>query len=282
MRVLRETGTSGSGEWRRIGLAGGLALSVACATTATGRKQLTLLPNDEVSAMGVQAFQQLKSQQPTETDPETVRYVRCVAEAVVDGLPNGSSDWEVVVFEDASANAFALPGGKIGVNTGLLEVARTEDQLATVLGHEIAHVTQEHGNERLSQAFLAEGGLAAASLALGGEGTGRSVALAALGLGAQIGLLMPFGRTQESEADVVGLQYMARAGFDPRASIELWQNMAAAGGPAPPEFLSTHPSYETRVNDLQGQMDSALAAYQAARAKGESPACQPPRQTARR
>jgi predicted Zn-dependent protease len=211
-----------------------LALSASCATTATGRKQLTFLPEDELRRMGEQAFQQMKSEQPVETDRETSEYVRCVAGAVVNRVEAGPGDWEVVVFRDESANAFALPGGKIGVHTGLLELARTQDQLAAVIGHEIAHVTQEHGNERLSQAFVAEGGLAAASVALRGDGASRDLALAAFGLGAQFGVLMPFGRAQESEADIVGLEYMARAGFDPRAAIELWQNMEAAGGAAPP------------------------------------------------
>lgn len=245
--------------------------ATACATTATGRKQLSFMPSSEVNAMGVQAFDQMKQEQKVETDPEIVRYVRCIADPVAEAA--GLESWEVVVFEDESANAFALPGGKIGVFTGLLDVAKTPEQLAAVLGHEVAHVTQEHSNERLSQAFMAQGGLTAVSAALGGSGQAHDIALGALGLGAEYGVLMPFGRTQESEADVVGLDYMARAGFDPRGAVELWHNMHAAAGDGPPEFLSTHPSHETRVKDLEAKMDDALSTYRSAVAKGDPPAC---------
>ena len=253
---------------------GGALLLTACATTATGRKQLLLVPEDELSAMGEQAFQQIKQEQPIASEPGITRYVRCVTAAVVRAAGEGPSKWEVVVFEEESPNAFALPGGKIGVHSGLLEIANTEDQLAAVLAHEIAHVTQGHSNERVSQAFVAEGGLAAASLALGGGGTEHDLAMAALGLGAQVGVLMPFGRAQESEADVIGLEYMARAGFDPRGAVALWKNMAAAANAAPPEFLSTHPSDESRITNLERHMPSALALHQAATGQGESPHCQ--------
>jgi predicted Zn-dependent protease len=232
-----------------------------------------LVPSDELTSMGEAAFQQIKREQPVEKEMGTTQYVRCVAMAVAELVPDGPSNWEVVVFEDDTPNAFALPGGKIGVHTGLLKIAKTQDQLAAVLGHEIAHVTQGHSNERVSQAFVAEGGLKAASLALGGGGTAHDVALGALGLGAQYGVLMPFSRAQESEADVVGLEYMARAGFDPRGAVALWKNMAAAGDGAPPEFLSTHPADESRIANLESRMPSASATYRAS-GQGESPRCQ--------
>lgn len=247
---------------------------VACTTTATGRKQLLLMPEDEVAAMGRQAFLSIKREEPIERSPTTNDYVRCVADRLLDAIGTEGARWEVVVFEDPAANAFALPGGKIGVYTGLFEIARNQDELAAVLAHEIAHVTQRHGNERVSQAFVAQGGLTAASLALGGEGgADRDLVLAALGIGAEVGVLMPFGRAQESEADVVGLDYMARAGFDPRGAVSLWRNMARVAGDSPPQFLSTHPSHETRLEDLQARMPAALAASRAARARGESPQC---------
>lgn len=228
--------------------------------------------------MGEQAFEEMKAKEPIETDAATTEYVRCVADALTRKIDAQETRWEVVVFKDESANAFALPGGNIGVHTGLLRVAKTQDQLAAVLGHEIAHVTQQHANERVSQALLAEGGLSAASLALGGEGQGHDVLMAALGLGAQYGVLMPFSRSQESEADVLGLEYMARAGFDPRGAVELWQNMsAAAGGGAPPEFLSSHPSHESRIEELEEKLPAALQRYEAARAAGAAPRCARPR-----
>jgi len=252
------------------------ALSLAaCATTATGRQQLLLLPEDELGAMGEKAFLELKSQQPAYAEVGTNAYVDCVARAVLRGAGGDPSKWEVVVFESDDVNAFALPGRKIGVYTGLLEVATSPDQLAAVLGHEVAHVTQRHGNERVSQAFVAEGGMAAADAALGGEGPERDLALAALGVGVQVGALMPFGRTQESEADVVGLDYMARAGFDPEAAVTLWQNMSAASGDSLPEFLSTHPSHDTRIANLQRRLPPALVTYQEARASGVVPHCSP-------
>ncbi|HVJ18966.1 MAG TPA: M48 family metallopeptidase [Polyangiaceae bacterium] len=248
-------------------------LGVACATTATGRKQLILLPEDELSAMGQQAFTAMKKEEPIDTAPRTNNYVTCVAHALLDANNAKTAQWEIVVFESKEANAFALPGRKIGVYTGMLGVAKTQDQLAAVLGHEIAHVTQHHSNERVSQTLLAEGGMTAASAALGSEGTTHDVAMAALGIGAQFGVLMPFGRTQESEADVVGLEYMARAGFDPRGAVQLWQNMAAAEGGSPPEFLSTHPSSESRIHDLEKRMPSAWKLYEAARSRGDAPRC---------
>src|SRR5690606_28125966 len=217
----------------------------------------------------------LRTKQPIGEDPATNAYVQCIATAVAREVSEDPTTWHLAVFDEPSANAFALPGGNIGVHTGILDVARTPDQLATVVGHEMAHVTQEHANERVSQAFLAQGGLAAASAAMGRGGTDRQLVLAALGLGTQIGILMPFGRTQETEADVIGLEYMARAGFDPRHAIDLWQNMEsmAAGGDVP-EFLSTHPSHERRIETLQAHMDSALATYKKARAAGRTPNCE--------
>lgn len=252
-----------------------LSLMAACATTDTGRRQLKLLPSSELQAMGNQAFAEMKTKQPIEEDPRTNAYVQCIATALARQVSRDPSAWQLAVFDEPSANAFALPGGNIGVHTGILDVARTPDQLAAVVGHEMAHVTQEHANERVSQAFLAQGGLAAASAAMGKGGRDREIVLAALGLGAQIGILMPFGRTQETEADVLGLEYMARAGFDPRQALDLWRNMEemAEGGQVP-EFLSTHPSHQRRIQTLEAHMDSALATYKKARAAGNIPNCE--------
>lgn len=265
----------------RIG-APALALALAaCATSPLGRSQLMLVSDARMAEMGVAAFDQLKSEQKVSTNARTNAYVRCVADAITSALPSGRDvppSWEVVVFEDPTANAFALPGGKIGVNTGLLPVARNQDQLATVIGHEVAHVIARHGAERVSQsaaAQLAESGVAAAGIVDPATTTGK-LALGALGLGVQYGVLMPYSRTQESEADLLGLDYMARAGFDPRQSVELWKNMAQAGGGGqPPEFLSTHPSHETRIRDLEQRIPEAEKLEQQARAAGRRPSCTP-------
>jgi len=181
----------------------------------------------------------------------------------------------VVVFKDDAANAFALPGGKIGVYTGMLKVAENQDQLATVIGHEVAHVQAHHANERVSQSLLVREGVnLIGAIASPQSGAGQSL-MGMLGVGAQYGILMPFSRVQESEADMHGLDLMARAGFDPRESVQLWQNMSKADKQQPPEFLSTHPSNSTRISDLIARLPHALPLMNQARQRGLRPACKP-------
>ncbi len=253
------------------------AVGASCATSPTGRKQLMLLPESQMAVMGAQAFQEMKRQVPTETDARWNEYVRCIAGPITQAAKEELEvkEWEIVVFKDKSANAFALPGGKIGVHTGIMEVAKTPAQLAAVVGHEVGHVIARHGNERVSQAVAAQGGLIAAG-ALTKDNPQRNLILGALGLGAQFGILLPHGRTQESEADEIGLKLMAEAGFDPRESIELWKDMKAANSGSPPEFLSTHPSHETRISNLSSKMDEAMRIYQEAQKRGARPACKKP------
>ncbi|MGF1719233.1 M48 family metallopeptidase [Vibrio kyushuensis] len=231
----------------------------ACSSSPTGRNQLILFSDDEMSSLGGQSFEQMKKEQPISMDKAVNSYVQCVADSVLKHVPNQPSfdSWEVVVFDSDQVNAFALPGGKIGVYTGLLNVASNQDQLATVIGHEIAHVLADHSNERLSQSQLANAGLQVTSIALGSSEYSeyKSMTMAALGVGVQYGVILPYGRTQESEADIVGLEFMANAGFDPNQSVDLWKNMAkASGGAQPPELLSTHPSHDTRINDLKAKI----------------------------
>lgn len=249
-------------------------LLTACTTSPTGRQQMLLMNNQQLNAMGVQAFNQLKQTKPIDQEPRVNAYVQCVAWAITSQVGGGQKRWEVLVFQDRSANAFALPGGKIGVNTGLFQVARNPDQLAAVIGHEVAHVVSNHHNERTSQQMMVQGGLAAVDAFYGAKmGASRNALIQGLGLGAEYGILRPYSRTQESEADIVGLELMARAGFDPRQSLQLWQNMAAFGGGQPPAFLSTHPGYDTRMRDLQANMGRAMQLYQAAQAQGKRPDC---------
>jgi predicted Zn-dependent protease len=248
----------------------GPAFLLSCQTSPTGRRQLSLIPESQMNQMGEQAFAEMKSKQAVENDPALNAYVRCVANSVTNAMPDRRT-WEVVVFKDDSANAFALPGGKIGVHTGLMKVATNQSQLATVLGHEVGHVIAHHGQERVSEQMAAQGGLAILGQVLGNPKDSRhGLLMGALGLGAQYGVLLPHGRKQESEADVVGLDLMAKAGFDPRQSVELWKNMAAQGGGGP-EFLSTHPSHGTRIQQLQERMPTAMAAFEAS---GRRPSCQ--------
>ncbi len=247
----------------------------ACATSPTGRSQLQLLSEPQLAEMGEQAYTQMREQEQINTDPGTNRYVSCVANAIVEvvGPPIGGGSWDVTVFENEAANAFALPGGNIGVFTGLLDVAQTPDQLAAVIGHEIAHVLASHSNERVSQQMVTQVGLDVVNQIAGGPGVGRQLGMAALGLGAQVGVLLPYGRIQESEADQIGQELMARAGFDPRAAVALWRNMQQAGGNAPPEFLSTHPSGESRIQQLEVLSDDAMTLYRQAQSQGRKPNC---------
>jgi predicted Zn-dependent protease len=246
----------------------------ACAVSPTGRQQFAMMSPQQMDAMGEEAFAELKSKKSIADNRRINGYVACVAEAITATLENRENTWEVVVFEDKTPNAFALPGGKIGVHTGLLDVAKNQHQLATVIGHEIAHVLAGHGNERLSQQTAVQGGLSVAGSIYGDSGAiSQQAMMKVLGLGAQVGFLLPFSRVHESEADVIGLDLMAQAGFDPRESVSLWRNMAQASQGQPMEFLSTHPSHGTRIQDLQANMGAAMNTYEAARSRGKTPNC---------
>ncbi|PCH61438.1 MAG: peptidase [Gammaproteobacteria bacterium] len=245
----------------------------ACATSPTGRRQLLLFPESQMAEMGVAAYQQTKKDTAISKNPQSNSYVSCITNAITAKV-EGNTVWEVTVFDSEQVNAFALPGGKIGVYTGLLDVAKNQDQLAAVIGHEIAHVTARHGNARVSASTVTQTGLTAVQVIAGGASSEKQQLLGLLGLGAQVGILLPYGRGQESEADTIGLTYMASAGFDPRASVELWKNMAAAsGGKAPPELLSTHPSNSTRINKLTQAIPDAMIIYNKAQSQGERPNC---------
>lgn len=251
-----------------------VAVAASCATSPTGRRQLKLFPEDQMSAMGVESFESLKQQQPVSQNAAAVQYVTCVSKALIAELdPAWRNGWEVVVFEDRSANAFALPGRKIGVHTGLLDVARTPDQLAAVIGHEIGHVLADHGNERVSQQSALQIGMQTVAVMTDTTTATGQATMAALGLGSQYGVLLPFSRSHESEADAIGLDLMARAGFDPAQSVTLWENMSAAGGAQPPEWMSTHPSHGTRISALRAGVPEANIKRDAARRAGRAPRC---------
>jgi predicted Zn-dependent protease len=178
------------------------------------------------------------------------------------------------VFDNESVNAFAMPGGKIGVFTGILEVTENQHQLAAVIGHEIAHVTARHSNERASRASITGVGINVASIILGGGRSGATyTAQQALNAGADLGISLPHTRGQESEADIIGLKYMARAGFDPRESVPLWQRMDATTDNKPAEFVSTHPSSETRIEALVSEWPKTLPLYNEALEEGRIHNC---------
>lgn len=255
-------------------------LFVACSTTMTGRKQLTLINDAKMDELGVAAFTDLKSEGKVEKDTAVNDYVHCVADPILAVIPRGGAapadgKWEIVVFEDASPNAFALPGGKIGVHTGMLTVATTAGQLAAVIGHEIGHVLLRHGNERLSQSTVAQSALEASSVAMGNmKPEAQNAIVGGLGVGAQYGVLLPFSRKHENEADVVGQRFMAEAGYNPTHAIKLWQKMAELSrGNEPPEWMSTHPANDTRIDNLEANLPVARELYEAARTAGKKPRC---------
>ena len=246
----------------------------SCATSPTGRSQLILFPDSQMDEMGVAAFKEMKQQTPPSTDAKLNSYVQCVSDHIVRAMPGGNpTAWEVRVFDDDQVNAFALPGSKIGVYKGLLDVAENQNQLATVIGHEVAHVVAQHSNERVSTNYAVGTGMQVVQIAAGAQSPAQQQLYGLLGLGVQVGVLMPFSRRQEAEADVVGLDLMADAGFDPRESVKLWQNMSAAGGSKPPEFLSTHPSDKRRITELNARIAAAMQRSLRARSSGRVPDC---------
>ena len=245
----------------------------SCATSPTDRRQVVLYSEDEMARQGESAYRQMQTEIPVTPHQSEISYVQCVTERVIEALDDSQrtyANWEVTVFDDPQANAFALPGGKIGVYNGLLNVAYNQHQLAAVLAHEVAHVLANHSNERASQSALRSVGLVTARI-LGAS----DAAIEAIDYGSQLGIFLPFSRTQESEADSLGIMLMARAGFDPEQSIALWENMSADGGPRPPEFMSTHPSPDTRMADLRAMMSQAQALREQAIASGRNPDCVP-------
>ncbi len=247
-------------------LAVGLAVSGCTTVPQTGRSALHLVSPEQLASTAAAQFGQLKQQTPISRNPNDNAMLRRVGDRIAyvaaPDLPN--AQWEFVVFEDDSQiNAFAMPGGKVAVYTGLFQLVRSDADLAVVVGHEIAHVVAGHSAERVSQQMLAAGG--AVALQLSTEKMDRrdqQLLMAAYGAGATVGLILPYSRLHESEADEIGLIYMAKAGYDPRAAIDFWKRMEAQKSGAPPEFLSTHPAGATRIRRLEALMPRAMQIYQ--------------------
>jgi predicted Zn-dependent protease len=240
-----------------LGLAFALAVAACAQAPITGRNQLILLPESQDADMGLQAYQQIKQEEKISSNAALNQRVQTVGRriAAVSGHPEW--DWQFTLFDNPEPNAFALPGGKVGVYTGLFKVAQNDAQLAAVMGHEVGHAIARHGAERMSQGILAQlGGVAV------GAATGSQAVVDLYSQAATLGVILPYSRGQESEADEIGLMLMAEAGYDPREAVTLWQNFAAVGGDRPPEFLSTHPSEGTRIERLQELMPKALEIYQ--------------------
>lgn len=239
---------------RAVGAAAGLALLVGACTTnpATGRSQLAFVSDQQLVALSADAWSQVKAQTPVYRNEAAQNRLQRVGSRVARAAGLDPAGCEFVVFDSAERNAFVLPGCKMGVYRGLMDLAATDDQLAAVLGHETGHVTARHAAERYSQSTLAQVGMSAGQIALGGSQRGSTLA-GVLGLGLQYGVLMPYSRLQESEADRIGVDYMVQAGYDADASVAFWERMIAAdgGGSRPPEFLSTHPDPVNRIAALR-------------------------------
>lgn len=255
-----------------------LALTIGCETNPyTGRSQFLMTSVEEEMQMGAQAYSQVKDdpKMKQSQDPREIEPVKRVTSRIVEAAKRSKYaemakqfQWEVTVIkDDKTMNAFALPGGKIAVYTGIFPVAKTEAGLAAVLGHEVTHALARHGAERMSQGQATNIGVqvlgAAAGVGTGSAALGQAT-MAALGAGAQVGVLLPFSRKHESEADYIGILLAADAGYDPRESVDLWERMEQlSGGGGPSEFLSTHPGHETRIEQLKKWMPEAMAIYQA-------------------
>lgn len=240
------------------------SLLVGCATVGeTGRKQLMLVSADQEMQLGLTSFQQMKTELKVNNDPQINAMLQRVGKriAAVADLPN--AQWEFVAFDSAEPNAFCLPGGKVGVYTGILPITQTEEGLATVIGHEVAHAAAHHGAERMSEAVaMGVGGQLVGAAAGAYAPQYAEMANLVYGAGAQVGRALPHSRKQESEADKIGLFYMARAGYNPEAAVGFWQRFAAAGkGSSTPWFLRTHPVDTDRIAQLQQLMPEAKAQY---------------------
>ena len=214
--------------------------------------------------MGLNDYRQILKKSKLSTDPAATEQVRRVGRRIAEATGRTDYQWEFSLIEDKQVNAFCLPGGKVAVYTGLLPITADDTRLAAVLGHEVSHAIARHGGERLSQGLLVQLGLTATQIALARKDpvVDRQVT-ALLGAGAAVGLILPWSRAQESEADHLGLVFMAKAGYDPHAALDLWHRMAEAakGRERPPEFLSTHPSEPTRIAQIEAWMPEAMQYY---------------------
>ncbi|MBO9700731.1 MAG: M48 family metallopeptidase [Sporocytophaga sp.] len=252
-----------------------LAIAIGCSKVpVTGRKQLDIVPNSQVLALAKSEYNEFlrtnKVVNNTSQAEEVERVGRNIANAVEVYLKREKQtkllegyNWQFNLVEDQQVNAWCMPGGKVVVFTGIMPIAQSEAGLATVMGHEIAHAVARHGNERMSQGLTAQLGGVALDVALSSKpNETRNLFMAAYGVGANVGILLPYSRLQESEADRIGLIFMSMAGYDPTEAINFWERMEKASqGGQPPEFLSTHPSHKTRIEELKKQLPEALKYY---------------------
>ncbi|MDO9026825.1 MAG: M48 family metallopeptidase [bacterium] len=251
-----------------------VALVVSCSTVAiTGRQQLNLVPDSEMTAMSFQQYDQFIRENKLSTDQKQTEMVNRVGGNIQHAVEAYFAEnkltselagfaWEFKLVENKEVNAWCLPGGKVVIYTGILPATRDETGLAVVMGHEIAHAMAKHGNERMSQGLLQNlGGLALQKALEDKPQETKAIWMTAFGLGSQLGVMLPYSRMHENEADRLGMIFMAKAGYDPKVALSLWQRMSEGGGAKPPEFLSTHPSDETRIKNIKALLPEALKYY---------------------
>lgn len=250
---------------------------MACGTVPiTGRRQLDIIPQSTMLSMSFEQYSTFLKENPVSNDPVATAMVERVGKRLQKAVETYFAQkklssqlegyaWEFHLVESNEVNAWCMPGGKVVVYTGILPYTQDENGLAVVMGHEIAHAVARHGNERMSQGLLAElGGMALSEALEEKPEKTQMLWMAAFGLGAQLGVLLPYSRLHESEADHLGLIFMAMAGYDPNTAVDFWKRMASSGGVKPPEFLSTHPSDETRIRKIRSAIPEAMKYYKKA------------------
>lgn len=249
------------------------AFILGCETVPeTGRSQLILVGSGDAMRLGITEFEKLKKATPVSKDSEKTQLVTRVGGRIAQVADLPDPKWEFVLFDKPdTVNAFALPGGKVGIYSGILPITKTEAGLATVMAHEVAHVAARHGSERISQGLLLQlGGVALAQAASSKPETTQQIIHAAYGIGGTVGVMLPHSRNQELEADEIGLLYMARAGYDPKEAVEFWKRFGAYNaqqGRKQVAFLSTHPLDEKRVSHLESLLPKAMEEYKKAKGK---------------
>ena len=251
-----------------------ILLSSCSTVPITGRRQLDLIPDNQMLSMSFQQYDQFLKDNKESTNQQQINLIKKVGGRIAAAVQRyfdqqnlsqqlNGYNWEFHLIESKEANAWCMPGGKVVVYTGILPITKTEAGLAVVLGHEIAHAVAKHGNERMSQGLLTQlGGVALSEALKNKPALTQNIFLSAFGIGTQVGVLLPYSRLQESEADHLGLIFMAMAGYDPHEALNFWQRMTVAmSGQAPPEFLSDHPSDQTRIENIKNELPEAMKYY---------------------
>ena len=248
-------------------LLSGLVISACTTTPVSNRSALILIPKSQEISLGIQSYNEILKREKESEDTQLNQIIRRVGQRIASVSDMPKLEWEIKLIESDQKNAFALPGGKIAIYTGILSVAKNEAGLATVMSHEIAHVIARHGAQRMTQQMLLQGAMIGAGLSMKNS-TQKNIVLSALGVGVLYGFTLPFSRLHESEADQIGLIYMAKAGYDPNEAINFWQRFGQVkGGKGGPEWASTHPADATRIQGLRSYLSRAKYDYQNVKVK---------------